>query len=86
VNRFGQIRGRAMNMQEIATGALKLNTVSYDSLTVRVYGDVGVPTGIADNTGEFRGTPFSGKIRYTRIFVRRGGQWQAVAMQHTPMP
>jgi Domain of unknown function (DUF4440) len=75
-----------MNMQEIATGALKLNTVSYDSPTVRVYGDVGVLTGIADNTGEFRGTPFSGKIRYTRIFVRRGGQWQAVAVQHTPMP
>jgi hypothetical protein len=29
--------------------------------------------------------PFSGKIRYTRIFVRRDGQWRAVAMQQTSM-
>src|SRR5262245_45748803 len=86
VNRFGQLRTRAMNMQEIASGALKLQTVAYDSLSVRVYRDVAILTGIADNTGEFRGMPFAGKIRYTRIFVRRDGRWQAVAMQHTPMP
>jgi hypothetical protein len=30
--------------------------------------------------------PFSGRIRYTRVFVRRDGRWQAVTMQHTPMP
>jgi len=86
VNRFGQIRTRSMNMLEIATGALKLQSVAYDSLSVRVYDNVAILTGIADNVGEFRRTPFSGKIRYTRIFVRRDGRWQAVAMQHTPMP
>ena len=52
---------------------------------MRVYGNVGILTGIADNTGEFRGVPFSGRIRYTRVFVRREGRWQAVLMQHTPM-
>ena len=41
--------------------------------------------GIADNTGTFRGFPFTGKIRYTRVFVRRAGRWQAVAMQQTSM-
>jgi len=86
VNRLGQLRTRAMNMQEISTGALKLQSVNYDSLSVRVYGNIAILTGIADNIGEFRGMPFSGKIRYTRIFVRRDGRWQAVAMQHTPMP
>ena len=86
VNRFGQLRTRANNMTEIATGMLKLKTVQYDSLGVRVYDNVAILTGIADNTGEYRGTPFEGRIRYTRIFVRRDGRWQAVAMQHTPMP
>ena len=85
VNRFGLIRTRAMNMQEISSGALKLQSVNYDSLLVRVYDNVAILTGIADNTGEFRGMPFAGKIRYTRIFVRRDGRWQAIAMQHTPM-
>ena len=86
ISRFGQIRTRSDNIQEVATGTLKLITVKYDSLSVRVYGDVAILTGIADNTGQFRGTPFSGKVRYTRIFVRRDGRWQAVMMQHTPMP
>ena len=86
VNRFGQLRTRASNMLEIATRTLKLNSVNYDSLSVRIYGDVAILTGIADNTGEYRGTPFAGRIRYTRIFTRRDGRWQAVVMQHTPMP
>jgi len=85
VNRLGQLRTRAMNMLEISSGALKLRSVSYDSLSVKVYGNVAILTGIADNVGEFRGMPFSGKIRYTRIFVRRDERWQAVVMQHTPM-
>jgi hypothetical protein len=85
ISRLGQVRTRANNMQEVASGALKLLTVKYDSLAVRIYGDVAILTGIADNSGLFRGFPFAGKIRYTRTFVRRDGRWQAVAMQHTPM-
>ena len=77
ISRLGRVRARSDNMREIATGALKLITVNYDSLSVRVYGDVAILTGIADNTGEFRGIPFAGKIRYTRIFTRRDGRWQA---------
>jgi len=86
VNRFGQLRTRASNMLEIATQTLKLTSVSYDSLSVHIYGDVAILTGIANNTGEYRGIPFAGRIRYTRIFTRRDGRWQAVVMQHTPMP
>jgi hypothetical protein len=59
--------------------------VKYDSLTVRIYGDVAVLRGIADNSGTYRGFPFTGKIRYTRVFVRRDRRWQAVAMQQTTM-
>src|SRR5690349_2256474 len=85
VSRLGQLRTRADNIRDIASGVLKLTSVKYDSLTVRIYGDVAVLRGIADNAGAFRGFPFSGKIRYTRIFVRRDGRWQAVAMQQTSM-
>lgn len=86
INRFGLLRTRANNMQEIATGTLRLNTVNYDSLSIRMYDSLAILTGIADNTGEFRGVPFAGKIRYTRIFIRRDGRWQAIFMQHTPLP
>ena len=85
ISRLGQVRTRTDNIRDIASGDLKLTAVKYDSLTVRIYGDVAVLRGIADNTGTFRGFPFAGRIRYLRIFVRRDGRWQAVAMQQTMM-
>lgn len=83
ISRLGAVRTRAVNIRDIASGELKLTSVRYDSLTVRIYGEVALLQGIADNAGTFRGFPFAGKIRYTRIFVRRDGRWQAVAMQQT---
>jgi len=85
ISRLGTVRTRADNIRDIASGALHLTSIKYDSLTVRIYGEVAVLTGIADNTGTMRGFPFSGKIRYTRVFVRRDGRWQAVLMQQTMM-
>jgi len=85
ISRLGQVRTGADNLRDIGAGVLKLTSVKYDSLTVRIYGDVAVLRGIADNTGSMRGFPFSGKIRYTRVFVKRDGRWQAVAMQQTVM-
>lgn len=85
ISRLGQLRTKADNIRDIGSGDLRLLTVKYDSLAVRIYGDVAVLRGIADNTGTARGMPFRGKIRYMRIFVRRDGRWQAVAMQQTPL-
>ncbi|HYU07926.1 MAG TPA: nuclear transport factor 2 family protein [Gemmatimonadales bacterium] len=85
ISRLGTVRTRADNIRDIANGTLHLTSINYDSLAVRIYGDVAVLTGIADNVGTMRGFPFSGKIRYTRVFVRREGRWQAVLMQQTPM-
>ena len=85
ISRRGTVRTREENLREIASGELALTAVSYDSLTVRIYGDVAVLMGIAENAGTYRGFAFGGKIRYTRIFVRRAGRWQAVAMQQTPV-
>jgi len=85
ISRTGALRTRADNIRDIASGDLHLTSINYDSLHVRLYGDVAVLTGIANNTGSFHGFPFSGRIRYTRVFVRRDGRWQAVLMQQTPM-
>ena len=86
ITRLGQLRTKADNLRDIASGALKLTSVKYDSTSVRVYGDVPILRAIADNTGTFRGFPFAGRIWITRIFVKRDGRWQAVAMQHTMIP
>lgn len=86
ISRLGTLRTKADNLREIGSGALKLTTVHYDSLSVRIYGNTAILRGIADNTGTLRGFPFSGRLWFTRVFVRRDGRWQAVAMQHTMIP
>jgi hypothetical protein len=85
ITRFGTLRTRADNLGELATGNLKLQSLEHDSLDVRIYGDVAVLTGIARQTGTYRGMAFTGQVRYLRVFVRREGRWQAVAMQHTSL-
>ena len=86
LNRFGGVRSRESNMRDVASGMLHILTFRLDSLDVRIYGDVAVLQGITDNSGTMGGMPFAGRIRYTRVFVRRDGRWQAITMQHTPMP
>ena len=86
ISRLGQLRTKADNLRDVSSGALKLASVKYDSTSVWIYGDVAVLRSIADNAGTFRGFPFSGRIWITRIFVKRDGRWQAVAMQHTMIP
>jgi ketosteroid isomerase-like protein len=85
LTRFGTVRSRADNLRDVSSGMLKLAAVRFDSLSVRIYGDVAILQGITDNEGTMGGMAFSGRIRYTRVFVRREGRWQAVTMQHTPM-
>jgi Domain of unknown function (DUF4440) len=86
ISRLGQLRTKGDNLRDLSTGALKLTSVKYDSVSVRTYGDVAIYRAIADNTGSFHGFPFAGRIWITRVFVKRDGRWQAVAMQHTPIP
>ena len=86
ISRLGTLRTKADNLRDIASGSLKLQSVRYDSTSVRIYGDVAVLRAIADNTGTFHGAPFRGRIWYTRVFVWREGRWQAVTMQQTPIP
>ncbi len=85
ISRLGQLRAKADNIRDIGSGELRLLSVKYDSLSVQIYDNVAVLRGIADNVGTFRGFPFAGKIRYMRVFVRRDGRWQAVAMEQTTM-
>lgn len=49
-------------------------TMEYDDIAVRVYGDTAVVTGRAT----IKAKKDSWQYRYTRVWVKRGGRWQAV--------
>jgi len=68
--------------------ARRRSQVHYDSIevsemVVRIYGDTAVVTARAEVRGTDSGEDFSGPYRFTRVWVRHNGSWQAVAYQAT---
>jgi ketosteroid isomerase-like protein len=57
----------------------KIHRVEIDDVTARVFGDAAVVTGRTRGSGEFDGSAYDVRIRFTDTFVRRDGRWQAVA-------
>lgn len=79
-NQFGQLQTKAQMMSALRSGTLKFESVVEDDVSVRVYGDVAVLTGRSTSKHEGRETVQS---RFTRVYVKRQGRWQAVAHQVT---
>jgi len=74
--------------KEETLAARKNSQVHYDSIelsemVVRVFGNTAVVTGRADVKGKDLGQDFSGPYRFTRVWIKRAGQWQVVSYQAT---
>jgi hypothetical protein len=48
-------------------------------LQVRTFGDIAVVTGVASQTGAYRGQALIPKIAFTDTFVLQDGKWRALA-------
>ena len=53
--------------------------MAVDEVEVRVFGDAAVVSGRTHAVGEFADQRYDVHIRFTDTFVKRRGQWQAVA-------
>jgi ketosteroid isomerase-like protein len=62
---------------------LHYDSIDLSEMVVRVYGDTAVVTARADVKGKDLGQDFSGPYRFTRVWVKRDGQWQTVSYQAT---
>lgn len=56
-----------------------MESLTHERIRVRVFGDVAVATAISVVKGRSQGQPVGGRFRYTRVWVKRGGSWVAVA-------
>lgn len=65
------------------SGQLRYETIDISDMVVRLYGDTAIVTARADVKGHQLGEDFSGPYRYTRVWVRHAGHWQAVSYQAT---
>jgi len=65
------------------TGRTKLTSNELSDMKVRVYGNTAVITGKADVKGTLGGKDTNGQIMFTRVYVKKNGTWQSVALQQT---
>ncbi len=80
---LGQVATKQDTLTARKSGQLRYDTINVSDMVVRVYGDTAVVTARADVKGRQLGEDFSGPYRYTRVWVRRTGHWQAVSYQQT---
>lgn len=80
---LGQVTTKQDTVSARKSRQLRYETIDVTDMVVRLYGDTAVVTARADVKGTQLGEDFSGPYRYTRVWVRRGGHWQAVSYQAT---
>ncbi len=77
-----QPTGALLDRTRYLAGALrdlKLNAYSFDSLTVRLYGDTAVVSAHYKQQATVAGKEWSGEFLVTDVWVKRGKRWHAVA-------
>jgi ketosteroid isomerase-like protein len=80
---LGQVTTKQDTVSARKSRQLRYDNIDITDMVVRVYGDTAVVTARADVKGHQLGEDFSGPYRYTRIWVRKTGKWQAVSYQAT---
>lgn len=75
---------KASYIETLRKGTTKYAAIERDTPAVRLYGHTAILTGTATMT--MRGQADPVRLRYTLVYVKRDGRWQAVAWQSTRLP
>jgi len=85
-NAQGLTRDKANVVALFKSGDMKVQSLTFRDLVVRVEGTVAVVTGTSTVVETFRGEDRSGDQRFTRVYVKRGGRWLLWIYQLTRLP
>jgi ketosteroid isomerase-like protein len=75
----GSVETKAGNIALLKSGEYKIETWSTGLMNVKMFGDVAVVTGSNTEKSTYKGQDTSGEYRWTDVFAKRDGRWQAVA-------
>jgi ketosteroid isomerase-like protein len=78
----GEVITRAQAIETCKSGAIRLESLESDELSVRVFGNAAVVTGrTTASTGG--ASPATVRLRFTDVFIRQSGKWLVVASHAT---
>ncbi len=82
----GKVSNREQAISQITANPDVIESNENFDMQVRVYGNTAVVIGGARERGTRNGTAYTDTYRWTDVFVKRGGRWQAVVSQFAKVP
>lgn len=83
INANGQMSTKAQMIDGFKSGKSKLTMDELSDMKVHMYGDTAVITGKSNVKGTLGGKDVTGPVMFTRVWVKKDGRWQSVALQQT---
>lgn len=82
----GTIRSRATVLHEaFVARTVSIESMVIDDVTVTLFGDTAIVRGRTEATGVAGDRRGSARLRFTDTFIKRNGQWQAIASHATTL-
>jgi ketosteroid isomerase-like protein len=85
-NEMGKALNREQYISQTTSNTDVIQSNENFDMQVRVYGNTAVVTGGLTEKGTRNGTAYTDTYRWTDVFVKRGGRWQAVVSQWAKVP
>jgi uncharacterized protein (TIGR02246 family) len=83
INESGEFTTKAPRLAAIKSGEMKYESLSFEDMNVRLYGNTAVATYRATVKARSKGQDVGGTLRVTVTLVKTKGRWQVVAAQAT---
>ena len=80
VGPFGFVLDKAQWLDRYRSGALATNSLVWDEVAVRDFGDTAIAIGRHTQRATYQDQPVDGQFRVTQVFVRDGGQWELASL------
>ena len=84
-NSVGIASVKRQHIEALAPDRFKLDSFVIEEENVRVYGNTAVVTSSSERKAKVGGRDVSGRVRSLMVLIKRGGRWQLVAQQDTPI-
>jgi len=79
----GSVMNKDEYIQDVTKTVYQADHLYDEGLTVTVYGNAAVATGIYRETGTTKGKNYVHRVRFTDTWIKQSGVWRCVASQST---
>ena len=81
----GSVNSKEQEIAPFRSSDIKFDTVSLQDVRITLFGTTAIVRGSGKFTGKSKWGAFSSKERFTDVFLKRNGRWQAVSSHSSPM-